>query len=66
VLPPGYLDRILAAADPRAEGIAAAVELGRGFLGLDGVVGVNLSGGTQLGGELEFARALAEIAQELR
>ncbi len=66
VLPPGYLDRILAAADPRAEGIAAAVELGRGFLALPGVVGVNLSGGTQQGGELEFARALAEIGQALR
>ena len=65
VLPPGYLDRILAAADPRAEGIAAAVELGRGFQAIPGVVGVNLSGGTQAGGELEFARALAEIASEL-
>ena len=65
VLPPGYLDRILAAPDPRAEGIAAAVELGRGFLALDGVVGVNLSGGTQEGGELEFARGLAEIGTEL-
>jgi 5,10-methylenetetrahydrofolate reductase len=65
VLPPGYLERILAAADPRAEGIAAAVELGRGFLALDGVVGVNLSGGTGFGGELEFARALAEISHEL-
>jgi 5,10-methylenetetrahydrofolate reductase len=65
VLPPGYLDRILAAADPRAEGIAAAVELGRGFQAIPGVVGVNLSGGTGFGGELEFARALAEIAAEL-
>jgi len=65
VLPPGYLDGILAARDPRAAGIAAAVELGRGFLALDGVVGVNLSGGTQAGGELEFARALAEIGAEL-
>jgi 5,10-methylenetetrahydrofolate reductase len=65
VLPPGYLDRILAAADPRAAGVAAAVELGRGFLALDSVVGVNLSGGTGLGGELEFARALAEIAGAL-
>lgn len=65
VLPPGFLERILAAPDPRAEGIAAAVELGRGFLALDGVVGVNLSGGTGPGGELEFARALAEISREL-
>lgn len=65
VLPPGYLDGILAAADPREAGIAAAVELGRGFLALDGVVGVNLSGGTGPGRELEFARGLAEIAREL-
>jgi 5,10-methylenetetrahydrofolate reductase len=65
VLPPGYLDRILAAADPRAEGIAAAVELGRGFQAIPGVVGVNLSGGTGFGDELEFARALADIAAEL-
>jgi 5,10-methylenetetrahydrofolate reductase len=65
MLPPGYLDGILAAPDPRAAGIAAAVELGRSFLALDSVVGVNLSGGTRLGGELEFARALAEIAAEL-
>ena len=41
------------------------MELGRGFLALDGVVGVNLSGGTQAGGELEFARALAEISAAL-
>lgn len=65
VLPPGYLDRILASADPRTAGIDAAVELGRGFLALDSVVGVNLSGGTGLGGELEFARALAEVAGAL-
>jgi 5,10-methylenetetrahydrofolate reductase len=66
VLPPGYLDRILAAADPRAEGIAAAIELSRGMLALDGVVGVDLSGGTGFGRELDFARALAEIGRELR
>lgn len=65
VLPPGYLDRILAARDPRAEGIAAAVELGHGFLDLDGVVGLNLSGGTGPGGELGFAEALAEISVAL-
>jgi 5,10-methylenetetrahydrofolate reductase len=66
VLPPGYLDRILAATDPRAEGIAAAVELGRGFLGIEGVVGVNLSGGAGPGGELQFSHGLAAISRELR
>jgi 5,10-methylenetetrahydrofolate reductase len=66
VLPDGYLDRILRASDPRAVGVEAAVEMGRGFLDLDGVVGVNLSGGTGPGRELEFARGLAEIAEALR
>jgi 5,10-methylenetetrahydrofolate reductase len=71
VLPPGYLDGILAAgdgraADVRAAGIAAAVSLGKGFLGIDGVVGVNLSGGAGPGGELAFAQVLAEIGQQLR
>jgi 5,10-methylenetetrahydrofolate reductase len=65
VLPEGYLDRILAAADPFEEGIAAAVELSRGFLELDGVRGVNLSGGTGPGREAWFAEALARIADEL-
>ncbi|MET3768961.1 5,10-methylenetetrahydrofolate reductase [Marisediminicola sp. UYEF4] len=66
VLPEGFLDAILAAADPRSAGITAAVELGRRMLALDGVVGVNLSGGTSPGGDLAFAGALATISQELR
>ena len=65
VLPEGYLDRILGAADPFEEGIAAAVELGQGFLGIDGVVGVNLSGGTGPGREAWFAEALARIGREV-
>ena len=65
VLPEGYLERILAAADPFTEGIAAAVELGREMLQIDGVTGVNLSGGTGPGREAWFAEALARIGQEL-
>ena len=65
VLPPGYLDRILAARDPRAEGIAAAVDLAEEFLSIDGVRGVNLSGGPGPGGELAFAEAMATIADRL-
>lgn len=66
VLPDGFLDGILAAADPRAAGISAAVELGTRMLDLDGVVGVNLSGGTSPGANTAFAQALATIGQELR
>lgn len=65
VLPDGYLERILAARDPFAEGIAAAVDLGREFLAIDGVAGVNLSGGAGPGREAWFAEALARIGQEL-
>ena len=65
VLPEGYLDRILAARDPRAEGIAAAAELGQAFLASDSVIGVNLSGGPGAGRELWFAEALAEVAEAM-
>jgi 5,10-methylenetetrahydrofolate reductase len=66
VLPPGYLRRILEAADPFVAGIDAAVELSREFLAIGGVRGVNLSGGTSTGREPWFAEALATIAAELR
>jgi len=66
VLPEGFLARILAARDPFEEGIAAAVELSRELLQLEGVRGVNLSGGTSAGREVWFAEALARIGTELR
>jgi 5,10-methylenetetrahydrofolate reductase len=65
VLPEGYLERILAATDPFTEGIAAAVELSRELLEIDGVAGVNLSGGAGPGREAWFAEALARISREL-
>ena len=65
VLPPGYLDRILGASDPFEEGIAAAVELGRELLAIDGVRGVNLSGGAGPGREAWFADALGQISDRL-
>jgi 5,10-methylenetetrahydrofolate reductase len=65
VLPAGYLERILAARDPRAEGIAAAAELGQAFLARDEVIGVDLSGGPGPGRERWFAEALAEIGRAL-
>lgn len=65
VLPEGYLDRILGAQNAFEEGIAAAVELGREMLTIDGVVGVNLSGGAGPGREAWFAEALARIGREV-
>ncbi|MCU1410831.1 MAG: hypothetical protein JWR04_1538 [Rhodoglobus sp.] len=65
VLPEGYLERILAAGDPFTEGIAAAVELGLEMLEIDGVAGVNLSGGAGPGREAWFAEALATISRGL-
>jgi 5,10-methylenetetrahydrofolate reductase len=64
VLPPGYLDRILAASDPFEEGISAAIELGHEFLAIEGVRGLDLSGGTGPGREAWFAEALARIGRE--
>lgn len=64
-LPPGYAERILAADDPREAGIRAAVELGAEFLAIDGVVGVDLSGGAGPDGRVAYARALAEIGRAL-
>lgn len=66
VLPDGYLDRILGASDVFAEGIAAAVELSREMLAIDGVRGVDLSGGAAPGREAWFAEALATIGAELQ
>lgn len=66
VLPEGYLDGILAARDPRRAGIDAALALSEQLLALDGVVGVNLSGGAADGQEREFAAALAEVADRLQ
>ncbi|MFZ2964600.1 MAG: methylenetetrahydrofolate reductase C-terminal domain-containing protein [Rhodoglobus sp.] len=65
VLPPLYLDRILDAADPFEEGVAAAIELGREFLAIEGVRGLNLSGGAGPGREAWFAEALARIGRGL-
>lgn len=65
VLPAGYAERVLAADDPYEAGIAAAIELGRALMAIEGVGGVVLAGGPAPGAEVAFARALARVAQEL-
>lgn len=64
-LPDGYLDRVLGASDIRSAGIEASVELSRRLLEVDGVAGVNLSGGGAVGEEVAFAEGLAEIGDRL-
>ncbi|KAA1397421.1 methylenetetrahydrofolate reductase C-terminal domain-containing protein [Aeromicrobium ginsengisoli] len=66
VLPPGFLSSIAHAHDPRAAGIAAAITLGRELLDLDGVAGLNFSGGAAPGHEVAYAEAQAEVAAALR
>lgn len=65
VLPAGYVEGVLAAPDPYAAGVAAAVTYARALLAVDGVGGVVLAGAPPPGDEVGFARALAEIAREL-
>jgi 5,10-methylenetetrahydrofolate reductase len=65
VLPEGFLDRILHAADPYREGLDAVTELCERMLELDGVAGVNLSGGASPGAEVEFADAMGIVAERL-
>jgi hypothetical protein len=65
VLPEGHLEAILTAPDPREAGIRAAVGLSERLLTVEGVAGVNLSGGGGPGEGLRHAAALAEIGRRL-
>jgi hypothetical protein len=60
------VERVLAAPDPRAAGIAAAVAEARTLLSVPGVVGVNLSGMGSGSGEDDGARIKAEVAVQVR
>ena len=60
------VERVLAAPDPRAAGIAVAVAEARALLAVPGVVGVNLSGTGSGGGVDDGARIKAEIAGQVR
>jgi hypothetical protein len=64
-LPTGYVDRLLAARDVRTEGIRLAISYGASLLGVPGVGGVVIAGGSRPGDELDYARALAEVAADL-
>jgi 5,10-methylenetetrahydrofolate reductase len=62
----GHLvDRVLQASDPVEAGIAAAVEQALAMAAIDGVGGVNLSGGATSGPEHESAAIMAEVGRRL-
>jgi 5,10-methylenetetrahydrofolate reductase len=58
--------RVLAAPDPVAAGIVAAVTEARALLAVPGVVGVNLSGLASAAGEVTAAAVKAEVAVRIR
>lgn len=60
------VEHVLAAPDPRAAGIEAAVEEARALLAVDGVIGVNLSGMGSARGEDDGARVKAAVATAVR
>lgn len=65
VLPDGFLQRILDAVDPHQAGVDATLDLCEQLLEIEGVAGVNLSGGASEGGEVAFADAMATVADRL-
>jgi 5,10-methylenetetrahydrofolate reductase len=65
-LDPEPVARVLAAADPVAAGIEAAVAEARQLLALDGIAGVNLSGLASERGEIFAAEVKAEVGRRIR
>jgi 5,10-methylenetetrahydrofolate reductase len=64
-LDPGQVAEVLAAPDPEAAGIAAAVAEARVLLAVDGVVGVNLSGMASARGEVAAAEIKAAVGRAI-
>jgi 5,10-methylenetetrahydrofolate reductase len=60
------VERVLAASDPRAAGVEAAVAEAQSLLAIPGVVGVNLSGAGSSRGVDDGAAVKAEVAGRLR
>ena len=64
-LDPGQVAGVLAAPDPEAAGIAAAVAEARALLAVDGVVGVNLSGMASARGVVAAAEIKAAVGRAI-
>jgi hypothetical protein len=65
-LDPTAVEAVLAARDPRAAGIDAALAEAAALLAIDGVVGVNLSGLASARGVEAAAEVKAEVGDRLR
>jgi 5,10-methylenetetrahydrofolate reductase len=65
-LEPSVVEAVVHAPDPRAAGIARAVDAARAVLAVDGVDGVNLSGPASSDGPVERASVMRAVAEELR
>ncbi|MCW2866666.1 MAG: methylenetetrahydrofolate reductase [Marmoricola sp.] len=63
---PARVERVLAAPDVRAAGIAAAIEEAHELLAIDGVSGVNLSGRASASSEVAGAEVKAEVGLALQ
>lgn len=64
-LPSGFIDRLFAARDVRAEGIRLAVAYGQALIATGEVGGVVIAGGARPGDEAAYATDLATVAREL-
>lgn len=65
VLPPGYVEGILDSRDPHRAGTDAALRLCSELLGIPGIRGIDISTVPVPGRELQTARAVAAVGQEL-
>lgn len=63
---PGVIRRVLAASDPVAAGIEAALDEARTLLGIDGIAGVNLSGMASARSVRYAAEIQADIGRRIR
>ncbi|WP_460605922.1 methylenetetrahydrofolate reductase [Jatrophihabitans fulvus] len=61
----GVVDAVVTAPDPFEAGVAAAVDVARELLAIEGVAGVNLSGSAVTGDPMAGAEVKAEIARRL-
>ena len=64
-LDPGRVAAVVGASDPVEAGIQQAVDEARALIGIDGVVGVNLSGMASARGELFAAKVKADIGRRI-
>lgn len=64
-LPSGFIGRLFAARDVRAEGIRLAVAYGQALIATGEVGGVVIAGGARPGDEAAYAADLATVAREL-